>query len=477
MTTRPIWLGAVAGLVLALGGCKRGDIDDTDYASHPLATGAKIDRISWYQGVERRLLRNDGEPGRGIAPPPPIANRDAMLRVFVSPEDRDSFLARMLAVVVELRQGEEAVVATERQVIWGSWREANLGSTAVFPIPADLVTPDLEITVSVREVNPWPASLEAPDVDDLLWTSGDLEVVQTGVIELHLLPYAYTADGSGRVPDMSEAGLAAIRDRVLGAYPVERVELVVEETRDWGNPISSSSGLSALLSDVAARRAEAEPSPGAYFYGLVDPARDFGTFCGGGCTTGLSSVPETADAAWLRTSVGVGFPEAGPDTLIHEVGHAHGRSHAPCGGPAGVDPAYPYASGTIGTWGYDVVTQKLLDPTTFVDMMSYCSPTWVSDYTFAALRQRVSSVAGLRSAATEAPWQLALVSGDGALEMVQQVWAPVVPGGEPVEVVWEGPDGAEAGVGEGWFGRFDHEPGGLLLVEPPRRGQLTGRLR
>ena len=43
--------------------------------------------------------------------------------------------------------------------------------------------------------------------------------------------------------------------------------------------------------------------------------------------------------------------------MLHEVGHNHGRQHAPCVPPgaqiAGVDPDYPQADGRIGTIGYE----------------------------------------------------------------------------------------------------------------------------
>jgi hypothetical protein len=66
----------------------------------------------------------------------------------------------------------------------------------------------------------------------------------------------------------------------------------------------------------------------------------------------------------------------------HELGHNFGRPHAPCGGAAGVDPSYPYAGGRIGAWGWN--GQTLMNPQQFVDLMSYCNPTWVSDYTYRA---------------------------------------------------------------------------------------------
>src|SRR4029077_8756916 len=71
--------------------------------------------------------------------------------------------------------------------------------------------------------------------------------------------------------------------------------------------------------------------------------------------------------------------------MAHETGHNMGRQHAPCGGPAGPDPSFPYAGGLIGMWGLDVSTLTLKDPATFADLMSYCNPTWVSDYNWTGM--------------------------------------------------------------------------------------------
>jgi len=54
--------------------------------------------------------------------------------------------------------------------------------------------------------------------------------------------------------------------------------------------------------------------------------------------------------------------------------------HAPCGTSG--DPAYPYQSGNIGIWGFDVEREVLKDRTALKDVMSYCNPVWISDYHF-----------------------------------------------------------------------------------------------
>ena len=71
----------------------------------------------------------------------------------------------------------------------------------------------------------------------------------------------------------------------------------------------------------------------------------------------------------------------------HEIGHNLGRSHAPCGGAGGPDPNYPYGGASIGQYGTDIQGNNVAfySPTSHVDMMSYCAPEWISDYTYEAL--------------------------------------------------------------------------------------------
>jgi hypothetical protein len=70
------------------------------------------------------------------------------------------------------------------------------------------------------------------------------------------------------------------------------------------------------------------------------------------------------------------------ETVAHETGHNLSLEHVDCGGPQEPDPDYPYRGGAIGNWGYNPATGETYDPTVFVDLMTYCQPEWISDYSF-----------------------------------------------------------------------------------------------
>jgi hypothetical protein len=89
------------------------------------------------------------------------------------------------------------------------------------------------------------------------------------------------------------------------------------------------------------------------------------------------------DFLWTRgigQPVSVGRTDEG--TYAHELGHNVGLRHAPCGSPAGADPDYPYDNGDIGVWGYDLRRSRLLNPEQYADLMGYCRPRWISDFSF-----------------------------------------------------------------------------------------------
>ena len=73
----------------------------------------------------------------------------------------------------------------------------------------------------------------------------------------------------------------------------------------------------------------------------------------------------------------------GPVVLLHELGHAMGRDHVLCDHePEPHDEDFPFKGGSIGSWGVDLDRVQHKDPARVHDIMSYCLPAWVSDFTY-----------------------------------------------------------------------------------------------
>ena len=126
--------------------------------------------------------------------------------------------------------------------------------------------------------------------------------------------------------------------------------------------------------------AEVGPDSATVYYGLLPTTHTSGATWFEGGVSGLGWVGQQ------RVSVGLDLGVDTGHTAAHEIGHNFGRRHAPCGNPSSPDPHYPYPNATIGVYGMDTDEDVLLSPAANFDMMSYCGPEWVSDYTYEGLR-------------------------------------------------------------------------------------------
>ena len=298
----------------------------------------------------------------------------------------------------------------------------------------------------------------------------------------------YNADGSGRVPDTSAVAIERYRAAMYAKYPAAAVEITVREPFPYTPAISATSGQawSNILQSIINLRQQDGAPKDVYYYGAFNPKATFQAFCGQGCILGLSGLLTSANDSSQRASVGAGY--AGyEDTMPHEVGHAHGRLHADCGGADGVDPSFPYAGGGIGVWGYDLVNKALVNPSVGSDMMGYCENVWVSDYTFAALFKRIAAVgsvptSSLRVSSTVAAmkpmtYRFLNVDGAGALTWGSTLTVDSELETEPHALSYTDATGRVLSTAMGHFYAYGDIPGGYWLVPeaPASATKLTFR--
>ena len=101
---------------------------------------------------------------------------------------------------------------------------------------------------------------------------------------------------------------------------------------------------------------------------------------------------------FVPASVGIN----GTQTYTHEIGHNMSLRHIACGGAGGPDLNYPHDPNSIGIYGFDVDAGAIVHPRQYVDLMSYCDPAWISDYSYRiALNRRLQ----LESTAARAAWE------------------------------------------------------------------------
>lgn len=352
-----------------------------------LATDLAITEVAIHQGVAIPLSRNGVLIEERNAPV--IVEREAMVRVFVAPTE--AYVPRALTAELML----DDLVLTDTRTIEAASTDEALDSTFHFAIPAGRITRSTRWSIAIRDPD---APLVALDTvhgarSPTQGGTASLGAVETGRVRVMLVPFAYDADGSGRLPDTSAAQLELFRQSLYAMFPAAGVDLTVHAPVAFPKPVTASSGLDPVDFALIALRADEQPDDDLYYFGLINPAPTFAEFCARGCTKGRSHLESDPFDASLRVGAGIGFTGVkAADTFVHELGHLHGRRHAPC--KAGeLDTEYPYPRGEIGVWGWDVLTSHMLPPTTS-DFMSYCDPSWVSDYTYRALAERMIAVNG-----------------------------------------------------------------------------------
>ncbi len=327
---------------------------------------------------------------------PLIAGRPALMRVLATADRANDH-----------RPGARAAFLLDGQEVHRS--EMTLGSSRGLAeylpgqldqwhqavIPADALRPGVELVVQIDPDSIIPRT----DLDELRLP---LDVREMPPMELTIVPVVTGSVWDEEVLDWIQRADDPPVEFMRAVLPVGELDLTIheplavaaapdpEDVQDWID----------ILQDIALLRATEGGS--GYWYGVVN--RDG--------SEGINGV------AAVEGRVGLGIPEE--EVFAHEVGHNMSLDHAPCGNPALLDPHYPYGDGSIGVHGFDPRSGELVDPST-PDLMSYCHPQWISDYSFnKALEYRIRAEAGAR----------ALAAQDGSRGSRLLLWGHVDPEGE-----------------------------------------------
>ena len=363
----------------------------TESASQSATLGdlVVVDQVAVYQSVKVTLVDAEAILGRPNAPVIPL--RPAYVRVHVRTGPPLTKVPALTAVLRVTAPGRPDVVLEDGPKNIVALDDANVGSTFNFELSATQVQPGAAFSVEL--------------VDGSGGTPGVYLFPQTGTVPMNVgtlaptlkvrfVPVRYQADGSSRISPLDASTLAAYRDALYKVYPAANVEVTVNPELAWPTVVSADGdGWDSLLGAIIETRQDDGAADDVYYVGIFNPAATEREYCRNGCVLGVAPAAYRGEVD-LRVAMVVGYPgERAHGTLAQEIAHAMGRYHAPCGRPSALDPKYPYPGGAIGTWGYDVVERRLVDPQQEVfDFMSYCSPVWVSDYTFSALYENMLDV-------------------------------------------------------------------------------------
>lgn len=381
------------------GGSEDGGEDpiDVEIPDGNLASGVEIRHVALFQAVKTPLA-TDRIATALPRNAPIVSGRDAWIRVYVQGT------VTGLHVQLEVLAGQERLVLEPFESMSNAVDAPGLNA-AFFKVPARLVQPTARYKVRVIDTaggEPVADGVSHPARFPADGSESPLQAqAESGPLKIMLVPVQYNTDGSGRLPDTSPEQIARMREMIGAIYPTTDVQIQVREPMAWNTALkwpTKNLNFGTLNTSLQNLRKSDRPADDVYYYGLVSPGTSRAGYCGAvigaGCVTGQSWLVKKPTDATMRVGSGMGFAgDESIETFIHELGHLHGRGHAPCKtteSPEDIknDP-YPHQGGLIGSWGFDSTNGQLHDPKTTADFMGYCNKTWVSDHTWTRLYERI----------------------------------------------------------------------------------------
>jgi hypothetical protein len=327
-----------------------------------------------------------------------VAHKPAMLRVYaLSAASSGPILADV--TIVAKRDGRRiGSLSISPQTVSSTPTADNLDSTFNFDLPIEWLSGEITLTATIDDrdlVN------EANETNNSIQSVFSFQDVPS--LNLTIVPIHYVDVVTGVV--FAEPGHDPISEWLLSAFPLSDINVSIHTPITFSGDLRQGAEWVRLLDQLTALwTAEIGAGSSHVYFGLV-PNRGLGGeswFEGG-----VSGYGWIGQRVSLALDVG---EETGP-AAGHELGHNFGRNHAPCGNPSDIDPHFPYPNASIGVYGVDISDEILLDPALTRDMMSYCGPEWVSDYTYEGLLHELLRQNG-RAASGEGLLLRASMNGD-----------------------------------------------------------------
>jgi hypothetical protein len=393
-----------------------------DEAAHEV----ELRQLDAYQSIKVPLYQHSGPVALTDRVADIVQGRAVTFRVSV--DVSATFAPRQLSARLTLKNNGLTARYWAKQTIEHASSDADVASTFVMTVPASAVSADTSYVLELAECG----SASGRTLTTRFPRSGEaaLSARKTGILKIRIVPVVINNAGTSRMPDTSAAALAVYRDYLEAMFPIEHAELTVGKRITASYPIEWTT----LVEQVRAQRASDAPADDVYYYGIVQPTETLAGYCSQGCTAGVGYVAPLTSAG-VRAAVGLAYAdELSASTMAHELGHNHGRQHAPC--PADIPGADADAPGDgLDSWGYDARSKQFLDPSMTFDIMGYCPGKWVSDYNYRALVQRVAEVNApngitVSDIAPLAAYRVLIVDGDGP-RWSQPLSEPVAAYGEP----------------------------------------------
>ncbi|MGV3708988.1 MAG: Ig-like domain-containing protein [Gemmatimonas sp.] len=293
-----------------------------------------------------------------------VANRDGVARLYV----RGSRTG-IGATTVRLRayQGATLLQTFEANVTPALIVDEGCCSANI-SIPGSLIRTGVSLLADVDHNSALTESNETDNTFPLSGTPMALNVTTVPDFNLRLVPIRQNRNGQTGV------ATASILSTLRSVWPLGVVNATTRTglAMDYTLTSQSFDEWSFMVRDLElVRRSE---SSNMYYYGLVRVTYTSGVL-------GLAGGIPALSAVGLDEGSSFGATEARL-TLAHEMGHTMGLRHAPCGGAAGPDPAFPFNDGRTGAFGMDIASGNVVKMANGTDIMGYCDNQWISVYNY-----------------------------------------------------------------------------------------------
>ena len=306
-----------------------------------------------------------------------VAHKPALLRIYAKWDGDPGNAALPVAeILVEgLRDGVPFdSLELGPQPISVNPSDDNMASTLNVELPGGWLEGELGLRVTI---DPGDAVAEADESNNVVEDAFTFQEVAP--LDLTIVPIIYVDSQTGVT--FSEATQDPLSQWLLTAFPLSTVNVNFHTPYTFTGDLRQGDEWVRLLNEVTNIWAtEVGVGSSHVYYGLIPNSTSAGGSWFSGGISGLGWIGQ-------RVSIGIHFGTDNGESGGHEIGHNFGRYHAPCGNPNSVDPNFPYPNASIGVYGVDTSADTVLAPDVTHDMMSYCGPEWVSDYTYEGLYQ------------------------------------------------------------------------------------------